>query len=73
MLYAKGLDSNTISELTGINPNDQNNWIVAGTVYDSIAASGKVNALHGLELGLAAVDITQTDVCGALMIQVAVG
>jgi hypothetical protein len=42
VLYAKGLDSNTIAELTGINPNDQNNWIVAGTVYDSIAATGKV-------------------------------
>jgi hypothetical protein len=42
VLYSKGLDSNTISELTGINPNEQNDWIVAGTVYDSIAGTGKV-------------------------------
>lgn len=42
VLYAKGLDSNTIAELSGLNPVDQNAWVVAGTVYDSIAALGKV-------------------------------
>ncbi len=42
VLYSKGIDNNMVAELTGINPADQNSWIVAGTVYDSIAASGKV-------------------------------
>ena len=42
ILYSKGIDSNMVAELTGINPADQNSWIVAGTVYDSIAAGGKV-------------------------------
>jgi hypothetical protein len=39
VLYAKGIDSNTVAELTGVNPVDQNTWVVAGTVYDSIAAA----------------------------------
>ncbi|KAF8061091.1 RAF1 [Scenedesmus sp. PABB004] len=42
VLYAKGLDTNAVAELTGINPVDQNRWVVAGTVYDSIAATGQV-------------------------------
>lgn len=45
VLYAKGLDSNIIAEMTGLNPVDQNTWLVAGTVYDSIAASKKVGVL----------------------------
>lgn len=45
VLYAKGLDSNIIAEMTGLNPVDQNNWVVAGTVYDSIATSKKVGVL----------------------------
>lgn len=44
ILYAKGFDTNTIAELTGVNPVDQNLWVVAGTVYDSIVATGRVPA-----------------------------
>lgn len=47
ILYSKGIDSNMVAELTGINPADQNSWIVAGTVYDSIAAGGKVSGGGG--------------------------
>jgi hypothetical protein len=42
VLYAKGFDTNTIAEITGVNPVDQNRWVVAGTVYDSIVSTGQV-------------------------------
>ncbi|WIA23448.1 hypothetical protein OEZ85_000200 [Tetradesmus obliquus] len=42
VLYAKGFDTSTVAELTGVNPVDQNLWVVAGTVYDSIVSTGKV-------------------------------
>lgn len=45
VLYAKGFDSNTIAEITGLNPLEQNSWVVAGTVYDSVAASNKVRVV----------------------------
>eukprot|EP00775_Hariotina_reticulata_P001974 gene1974-2297_t len=46
VLYAKGFDTNTIAEITGVNPVDQNRWVVAGTVYDSIASTGQVEQAH---------------------------
>ena len=39
-LQAKGFDSGAIDEATGITPAEQNLWVVAATVYDSLAASG---------------------------------
>lgn len=42
ILYAKGFDTSTIAEITGVNPVDQNRWVVAGTVYDSLVATGQV-------------------------------
>eukprot|EP00882_Tetradesmus_deserticola_P013476 GHRQ01014308.1.p1 GENE.GHRQ01014308.1~~GHRQ01014308.1.p1 ORF type:complete len:282 (+),score=62.46 GHRQ01014308.1:65-910(+) len=42
VLYAKGFDTSTVAELTGVNPVDQNLWVVGGTVYDSIVSTGKV-------------------------------
>jgi hypothetical protein len=42
-LYSKGYESNTIDEMTGVNPAEQNRWVVAGTVYDSIAATGQLS------------------------------
>lgn len=41
-LAAKGYDSSTIDEATGITPAEQNLWVVAATVYDSLAASPAV-------------------------------
>jgi hypothetical protein len=46
-LQTKGFDTNTISELTGINPVDQNTWLVGSTVYESIEATGKVRLNDG--------------------------
>eukprot|EP00879_Flechtneria_rotunda_P031839 GHRR01034855.1.p1 GENE.GHRR01034855.1~~GHRR01034855.1.p1 ORF type:complete len:207 (-),score=58.86 GHRR01034855.1:481-1068(-) len=43
VLYRKGFDTNSIAELTGLNPVDQNRWVVAGTVYDSIEQTGDVD------------------------------
>jgi hypothetical protein len=40
VLYAKGFDTSTVAELTGVNPVDQNLWLVGGTVYDSIVTTG---------------------------------
>jgi hypothetical protein len=42
-LYSKGYDTGTIDEETGVNPVEQNRWVVAGTVYDSIAATGQLS------------------------------
>jgi hypothetical protein len=38
-LTALGYDSNSLDELTGITPAEQNLWLVASTVYDSLVAS----------------------------------
>lgn len=43
ILYAKGFDTGTIAEITGVNPVDQNRWVVAGTVYDSLVATGRLD------------------------------
>lgn len=41
-LNSKGFDSATIDEMTGITPAEQNKWIVAATVYESVKASSAV-------------------------------
>lgn len=45
-LYSKGLDTNTIAELTGLNPVEQNTWVVAGTVHESIAGGERALSAH---------------------------
>ncbi|KAI8471380.1 MAG: hypothetical protein J3K34DRAFT_417430 [Monoraphidium minutum] len=47
-LAAKGYDSNALDEAAGITPAEQNLWMVAGTVYDSLAASAAAAAAPGL-------------------------
>lgn len=47
-LASRGYDSSTVDELTGITPAEQNLWVVAGTVYDSLAASEAGAARPGL-------------------------
>lgn len=47
-LAAKGFDSNALDELTGITPVEQSLWVVASTVYDSLAASPEVAGEPGL-------------------------
>lgn len=42
ILYRKGFDTSKIAEITGVDPVEQNRWVVAGTVYDSLVATGKV-------------------------------
>lgn len=41
-LYKQNFDSTAIDEITGITPLQQNKWVVAATIYDSLKASGKV-------------------------------
>jgi len=41
-LYSKGYDSGSIDESTGITPLEQNRWVVAGTVYDSLVKAGEL-------------------------------
>ncbi len=41
-LNSKGFDSATIDEMTGITPAEQNKWMVAATVYESVQASAAV-------------------------------
>lgn len=43
-LNAKGVDTAGIDEATGITPAQQNKFMVAGTVHDSLVSSGKVSA-----------------------------
>lgn len=43
-LYQQSFDSTIIDEATGITPAQQNKWVVAGTIYDSLVDSGKVSA-----------------------------
>lgn len=39
-LNSKGYDSSAIDEATGINPAEQNIWVVSATVYESLKAEG---------------------------------
>jgi hypothetical protein len=66
VLYAKGFDTNTVAELTGVNPVDQNTWVVAGTVYDSIKATGQVRACT-LGRGSSGTRRGRTPACAAVL------
>jgi hypothetical protein len=41
-LYAAHFNPAVVDDITGITPFEQNRWVVAATVYDSVARSGKV-------------------------------
>jgi hypothetical protein len=41
-LNSKGYDSSAIDESTGVTPLEQNRWVVAGTVYDSLVKAGEL-------------------------------
>jgi hypothetical protein len=47
--YSKGIDSNMVAELMGINPADQNSWIVAGMLNSGHSPSPPQSSWSGLQ------------------------
>eukprot|EP00798_Chlamydomonas_sp_ICE-L_P011695 gene11695-34421_t len=44
-LHQQGIDAKMVDDITGMNPVEQNLWIVGATVYDSIKADGVLSAV----------------------------